>query len=173
MRTSDEAELRSCVLVFPHDGIVVLDSVELGVVNDIDLCALGDKALALLNRFGSQLVDVIETDSAVGSGSRAEILEVCLCIAVKLGADPLIKTLDIGDIFHDLHADSGAENLSLGLLGGFDFDYPCSLSALVGDKSEIGDTADDGTEELDYTGVSVAACAENRVCIDNSRGLSP
>ena len=65
MRTSDEAELRSCVLVFPHDGIVVLDSVELGVVNDIDLCALGDKALALLNRFGSQLVDVIETDSAV------------------------------------------------------------------------------------------------------------
>ena len=59
---------------------------------------------------------MIETDSAVGSGSRAEILEVCFCIAVKLGADPLIKTFDIGDIFHDLHADSGAENRASGFL---------------------------------------------------------
>ena len=173
MRAADKAELRSCVLILPHDGIVVLNPVKLGVVNDIDLCALGDKALALLDRFGSETVDVIETDSTVGGGSRTEILEVRLCIAVKLRAYPLVKTLDIGDILHDLHADSRAENLSLGLLRCLNFDYPCGLSALVGDKSEIGDAADDGAEKLDYAGVSVAARAENGVCVDNGGGFCP
>ena len=104
---------------------------------------------------------MIEADCAVGGGSGAEILEVSGGVAVKLGADPLVKALDIGHVFHDLHADSGAENLSLGLLGGLYLDYPCSLSALVSQQTEVGDEADDGAEKLDYAGVSVAARAED------------
>ena len=43
MRTTDEAELGRCVLVFPHYGVIRLDSLELGIIDDILACALGDE----------------------------------------------------------------------------------------------------------------------------------
>ena len=43
MGTANEAELGLGIGVFPDDGVVVLDPLQLGIVNDIDLCTFGDE----------------------------------------------------------------------------------------------------------------------------------
>ena len=65
MRAADKAQLRLRVGIFPDDGVICLDSLELGVVYNVDLRALGDDALALLDGLGREIFDVIQADSAV------------------------------------------------------------------------------------------------------------
>ena len=74
MGTADEAKLRSGIRIFPHNGIIVFDPFQFCIVNDIDLCALGDERSALLLCLGGQILNVVETDCAVGGGGCAKVL---------------------------------------------------------------------------------------------------
>ena len=65
MRTADKAKLRIGIGIFPDDGVVCLDALKLCIVDDIDLCALGDKALTLLDSLGSEVFDMVQADCAV------------------------------------------------------------------------------------------------------------
>ena len=65
MRAADKAQLRCRVGIFPDDGVACLDALKLSVVNDIDLRALGDYALALLDGLRREVFYVIQADSAV------------------------------------------------------------------------------------------------------------
>ena len=47
---------------------------------------------------------MVQADGAVGRGRRAEVLEVGAHTVGKLGAEPLVKPLYVGNLFHDLHA---------------------------------------------------------------------
>ena len=85
---------------------------------------------------------MIKTNCAVGRGCRAEIFKISFGVAVKLRSYPFVKPLDERNILHNLHTDCGAENLSLGLFGCFNFNNPGCLSSLVGNKSEIRNSAD-------------------------------
>ena len=116
---------------------------------------------------------MVETNRAVRSGSRTEVLKVCASRIVKLCAEPLVKTYDIRNVLHNLHTDSRAEKLSLRLLCGFNFDNPSSLSALVCKETKVGNVTNDGAHDIDDTGVTVTSCAKNRVSINNRAGFSP
>ena len=65
MRTAYEAKLRFGVLVLPDNGIIIFNSVKLRVIDNICLCAVRDKLFTELDRFGSNSVDMIKSDSAV------------------------------------------------------------------------------------------------------------
>ena len=142
MRTADEAKLGSGILILPHNGIVLVNSFKLCVVDNVCLCAVGDEAFAKLNCFGSEVVNVIKSDCTVGSGSRTEILEISLSVVGKLCADPLVKSLDVGNVLHNLHTYCRAENLSFGDLGSLYLDNPLCLSALVRKEIKFGNLAE-------------------------------
>lgn len=65
VRAAHKAQLRRGVGVFPNDGVARLDALELRVVDDVDLRALGYQAIALLDRFGREIFDVVQSDRAV------------------------------------------------------------------------------------------------------------
>ena len=65
MRAADKAQLRLRVGIFPDDGVICLDALELCIVDNVYLRALGYYALALLDGFGREIFDVIQADSAV------------------------------------------------------------------------------------------------------------
>ena len=108
MRAADEAKLRCGIGILPNDRVLGLHTLKLRIVDDVDLCALGDDALALLDRLRREVFDVVQPHGAVGRRRCAEVLEIGAGIVVKLGAYPLVKPLDVGDLLHDLHADGGA-----------------------------------------------------------------
>ena len=173
MRAADKTQLRLRVLVLPDDRIVILHALKLGVVNDVHLRALLDERYALLLRFRSQVLDMEQADRAVGGRRRAEVLQICTCLVVKLRAEPLVETSDIRHFLHDLHADRGAEQLRLGLMLTPDVDYPCGLAPLVGQQTEFRHEASDGAHQLDHAGVAVAARAEDRVCVHDGGAFRP
>ena len=116
---------------------------------------------------------MVKTNRTIRSGSRTEVLKVCASRLVKLCAKPLVKTYNVRNVFHNLHTDSRAEKLSLGLLCGFNSDNPSSLSALVCKKTEVGNVTNDRAHDIKDTGVTVTSCAENGVCINNRGRLCP
>ncbi len=65
MGATHKAELGRSVDILPHNGVIILYSLELGIVNHINLSVFGDKVFAGFNRFGSEPVNMIETDRAV------------------------------------------------------------------------------------------------------------
>ena len=62
----------------------------------------------MLHRFRSEAVNMVQAHCAVGGGGRAEVLEVCAGIIVKLCAYPPIEALYVRYVFHYLHAYGGA-----------------------------------------------------------------
>ena len=62
------------------------------------------------------MIDMIETDGAVGCGCGAHVLEVIAGAFTEFGSDPLIETFDVGNIFHDLLSDGTAKQLRLRFL---------------------------------------------------------
>ena len=102
MRTTHKTKLGLCVLILPHNGIIRLYSFKLGIIDHVDLRALRNQRLAQILCLGSQAVNMIKTDRAVGSGSRAEILQIRTSRIVKLVSDPLIKPVNVGHVLHNL-----------------------------------------------------------------------
>ena len=76
MRTSHKAKLGRGIGILPNYRIVLLNSLELGIINDIFLRTLCDKAFAKLNCFGREVRDMIKTDRTVRRRCRAEVLEI-------------------------------------------------------------------------------------------------
>ena len=93
MRAADEAKLWCGIGILPNDRVLGLHTLKLRIVDDVDLCTLGDDALALLDRLRREVFDVVQTYGAVGRRRCAEVLEVGAGIVVKLGAYPLVKPL--------------------------------------------------------------------------------
>ena len=116
---------------------------------------------------------MVQAHGAVGGGGRAEVLEVGAVLVVQLRAQPGIQAADVGHVLHDLHADGGAEKLSLGPAGAFDLHQPMGLAALVGEEAELRHEAGDAAHELQHTAVAVAAGAQDGVGVDHGGGLRP
>ena len=76
MRTADKAKLGGCIGIFPDNRIVILNSFKLGVIDDIFLRTVGNKALSKLYRFGRKTCDMIKTYCTVGSRCSAKILKI-------------------------------------------------------------------------------------------------
>ena len=108
MRTTHETQFRFSVLVFPDDGIRIIDSLQFRIIDDIFFSVFFDQALALFFCFRSQVVNVIETDGTIGSCSSPKIFQIGACFVSQLRTDPFIKTHYIWHIFHDFHTDSAA-----------------------------------------------------------------
>ena len=116
---------------------------------------------------------MVETDRAVRGSGGTEVLEVRGGGLVEFRAEVLVETLDVRDLFHDLHADRGAEELRVGHFRGLEVDDPVRFPAFIREETEIGDKAGDGPEQLDDAGVAVAAGAEHAVGIDDGGRFCP
>ena len=173
MGAAHEAELGFCVGVFPHQGVVLLHPAQLGVVDDVLLRAGDDEVFALLFCLGGEAVDVIKAHRAVGGGGRAEVLQIGAGGIVQLAAQPAVQPHHIGHVLHHLHADGGAQQLGLGLFGGFHLHHPGGLAALVGEQAEIRHEAGDGAHQVHNAGVAVAPGAQHGVGVDHRRALGP
>ena len=110
---------------------------------------------------------MVKTYRAVGCGCRAEILEIGTGIIIQLVAYPPIKSHDVRYVLHDLHTDSRAKKLRLGLLRGLHLYNPGCFSSLIGEKSKVRNVSHDRTHNVDDSRVSVASCAKHRVCVND------
>ena len=70
MRTSHKAELRLRIGILPYNGVVCLYALKLLVSDDVFLRALGNEGISKLLCLGSEVVDVVESDSTVRCGCR-------------------------------------------------------------------------------------------------------
>ena len=93
MRTTHKAELGLGIGILPDYGIVSLNALELGIVDNVFLSTLDYKLAAELNGLGGEVFDVVKSDSSVRCGRRAEILEIGASGIVKLCAKPLIEPM--------------------------------------------------------------------------------
>ena len=110
---------------------------------------------------------MVKTYRAVGCGCRAEILEIGTGIIIQLVAYPPIKSHDVRYVLHDLHTDSRAKKLRLGLLRGLHLYNPGCFSSLIGEKSKVRNVSHDRTHNVDDSRVSVTSCAKHRVCVND------
>ena len=173
MGTANEAELGLCFGILPDHRIVVLDTLQFSIVDDIDLCVGGEQGSAQFLCFGGQIFDVVKANCAVAGGGCAEILQICAVFIVELCAQPGFHAGDIRDILHDLHTDGAAQQLCFGFILAFYLDEPGCLTAFVGEQTEMRDTAGNGTHDVHNAGVAVAPGTQNGVGIYHSRGFRP
>ena len=173
MGAAHKAQLGLCVGMLPDDGVGIFHPLQLRIVNHIDLRTLRNQTRTLFLGFGGQVFNVVQTDCAVGGGSRTEILQVGAVFLVQLRTQPLVHSGDIGHILHDLHTDGRAQKLRLGFLFTLDFHNPCGFPALVRQKAKIGHKARNGTHDIHDAGVAVAAGTQHGVGIDHRGGLRP
>ena len=164
---ADERKLGLCGRILPDDRILPIHPLQLGIVDHIDLCVFPDQGLSLLDGFGGQVLNMIQADGAVGGGGCAEVLQVSFGTVVQFGAQPTVQPLDIGNVFHDLHSDGGAEKLGLRLFAASKLNNPVGLSAFIGEQTEFRDKARDAAHQFENAGIAVAACAEDGIGIDH------
>ena len=90
MRASDKAFMRLSGLILPPDRIVLIDTFDLGIVNDILLSILFDQGFTKLLCFRSNLIDVIKADSAIAGCSCSEIFQIGNRIFIRKILKPLV-----------------------------------------------------------------------------------
>ena len=86
---------------------------------------------------------------------------------IELIAEPLIETLHIRNVFHDLHSYGRAQKLRLRLLLCFDLDDPVSLAAFVGQQTKLRHVSDDRSHQVDDARIPVAPCAEHGIRVND------
>ena len=81
MGTADEAELGRGIGILPHNGVVVLDPLQLGIVNDVDLGTFGNQKVLIPTVFTTApgvKKEFEKTDYAKRLAATGVILS-CIC----------------------------------------------------------------------------------------------
>ena len=173
MGAANEAELGLSIGVLPNDGVLTLDTLQFGIVDDVDLCAFRHQRCAQFLGFGGQILDMVQTHGTVGGGCCTEVLQVGTVFVVQLSSQPLFHAGDIRNVLHDLHADGRAQKLGFGLALAIHLDDPCSLTALIGKQAEVRHETSDRAHDVHDAGIAVAPGAQDGVGVNHRGGLCP
>ncbi|MPM89627.1 hypothetical protein SDC9_136739 [bioreactor metagenome] len=131
MRTADKTLFRLRIRILPNYRIALFDAFQLRIVNNIGFCISIDNLLTHLHRIGRHIFNMIQSNRTVGCGCGTHILQIRFCFIIEFCTDKLIKSFDVWYILHHFQTDCTAKNLCFRFFGGFDFNNPFSLSALV------------------------------------------